>query len=88
MLMKLCALAGRGNSVVVGMILYPALGVFVLGVALAGCGSPVARLEQVNEANCRRIVAERGQGIDQFTYQKCRAYLMRQDNDTVAGSGR
>jgi hypothetical protein len=74
--------------VVVGMTLYPALGVFVLAVALAGCGSPVARLEQVNEANCRRIVAERGQGIDQFTYQKCRAYLMRQDEDTLAGSGR
>jgi hypothetical protein len=88
MLMKLCALAGRGNSVVVGMTLYPALGVFVLAVALAGCGSPVARLEQVNEANCRRIVAERGQGIDQFTYQKCRAYLMRQNEDTPTGSGR
>jgi hypothetical protein len=68
--------------------LYAAFGVFVLAVALAGCGSPVARLEQVDEANCRRIVAERGHGIDQFTYQKCRAYLMRQDQDAVAGSGR
>jgi hypothetical protein len=61
--------------------------VLSLTVTLAGCGSRAARLGQVDDENCRRIVAERDQK-DQFTYQKCRANLMRyRDQDAVADSG-
>ena len=61
--------------------------VLLLTVTLAGCSSRAARLGQVDNENCRRIVAERDQK-DQFTYQKCRANLMRyRDRDAVADSG-
>ena len=60
--------------------------VLLLTVTLAGCSSRAARLGQVDNENCRRIVAERDQK-DQFTYQKCRANLMRySDQDAVANS--
>jgi hypothetical protein len=59
--------------------------VLLLTVTLAGCSSRTARLG--DDENCRRIVAERDQK-DQFTYQKCRANLMRyRDQDAVADSG-
>jgi hypothetical protein len=61
--------------------------VLSLTVTLAGCGSRAARLGQIDDENCRRIVAERDQK-DQFTYQKCRANLMRyRDQDAGADSG-
>ena len=61
--------------------------VLLLTVTLAGCSSRAARLGQVDDENCRRIVAERDQK-DQFTYQKCRANLMRyRDQDAGADSG-
>jgi hypothetical protein len=62
--------------------------VLLLTLTLVGCGSHTARLEQVDDENCRRIVAERDQK-DQFIYQKCRANLMRyRDQDPGVGSGR
>jgi entry exclusion lipoprotein TrbK len=62
--------------------------VLLLTVTLTGCGSHTARLEHVDDENCRRIVAERDQK-DQFIYQKCRANLMRyRDQDAVADNGR
>ena len=61
--------------------------VLLLTVTLAGCSSRGARVGQVDDDNCRRIVAERDQK-DQFTYQKCRANLMRyRDRNAVADSG-
>jgi hypothetical protein len=62
--------------------------VLLLTLTLVGCGSHTAPLGQVDDENCRRIVAERDQK-DQFIYQKCRANLMRyRDQDAVVGSGR
>ena len=72
---------GRSNTMMLLLV------VLSLTVTLAGCSSRAARLGQVDNENCRRIVAERDQK-DQFTYQKCRANLMRyRDQDAVADSG-
>src|SRR3979411_1030359 len=45
--------------------------VLLLTVTLAGCSSRAARLGQVDDENCRRIVAERDKNV-KFTYQKFR----------------